>query len=361
MTEGASDTDELADSSDDLFADVEDASGSSGEDLGEPEQDEVFDPAGLDDEAIEEIGEDSVAAEDEIADVEAPVEPVEPVDTVLAEEVFEEDEIVYEDSVDEIVDVETEVFAEPAEDESEVFVVANATTSTASTSSTRQVQRALGTTTAKQGYYEYLPPSYSTSKKYPLMIFLHGLGENGDGKATQLERVVKNGPPMLIKNNKWPDNRTFVVLSPQHPGGGCPTADEVDKFLTYALSAYSIDPARVYLTGLSCGAYGVWNYLGKYTDKAVTAAVPIAGNGVSAFTTAGCNLGKVPIWAFHGDADKTVAVSGTTTPVTKLQSCASPKPEATATIYPGVGHDSWARTYDGSAGHDIYTWMMNHY
>jgi len=38
----------------------------------------------------------------------------------------------------------------------------------------------------------------------------------------------------------------------------------------------------------------------------------------------------------------------------------APPPPVTPklTIYPGVGHDSWTRTYDGSAGHDIYTWML---
>ena len=30
------------------------------------------------------------------------------------------------------------------------------------------------------------------------------------------------------------------------------------------------------------------------------------------------------------------------------------------TVYPGVGHDSWDRTYDLSAGHDIYSWLLTH-
>jgi len=32
--------------------------------------------------------------------------------------------------------------------------------------------------------------------------------------------------------------------------------------------------------------------------------------------------------------------------------------EAKLTIYPGVGHNAWDRTYDLSAGNDIYTWML---
>src|SRR5690606_35913921 len=306
--EGASDTDDVADSADDVFAENEDGAESSGAGLEDVVEDDAEEPADApedvanDHDDVEEevsntpvfdgepgdaLGEDGVETDEAFAEVEAPSE--DEVADVEVDEAVEDDAVAYEDTIEAAPSVADDVYAEPEEEASDFFAVAAATTSTKSTSGSRQVQRPLGTTTAKQGYYEYLPFGYSTSKKYPLLIFLHGLGENGDGKATQLERVVKNGPPMLIKNNKWSDDRTFVVLSPQHPGGGCPSADEVDKFLTYALSAYSIDTDRVYLTGLSCGAYGVWNYLGKYTDKAVTAAVPIAGNGVSAFNTAGCN------------------------------------------------------------------------
>lgn len=42
----------------------------------------------------------------------------------------------------------------------------------------------------------------------------------------------------------------------------------------------------------------------------------------------------------------------------RLMACPEPRGEQRLTIYPGVGHDSWSRTYNGSAGHDIYSWML---
>jgi hypothetical protein len=30
------------------------------------------------------------------------------------------------------------------------------------------------------------------------------------------------------------------------------------------------------------------------------------------------------------------------------------------TVYPDADHDSWSRTYDGSAGDDIYAWLLDH-
>lgn len=66
--------------------------------------------------------------------------------------------------------------------------------------------------------------------------------------------------------------------------------------------------------------------------------------------------------AFHGDADDVVSVSGTNVPIDNLLAdCpAPPRKEVLKTIYEGVTHDSWSRTYSGSAGHDIYTWLLGH-
>ena len=44
-----------------------------------------------------------------------------------------------------------------------------------------------------------------------------------------------------------------------------------------------------------------------------------------------------------------------------LASAQCPKPpamESKKTIYAGVGHNSWDMTYDGSAGHDPFAWML---
>ena len=171
--------------------------------------------------------------------------------------------------------------------------------------------------------------------------------------------MLHAGPPKLISKDQWPNSRPFIVLSPQHVGSGCPSADEVHDFITFATQSYGVDLSRVYLTGLSCGAIGSWSYLNKYLDQQIAAFVSIAGDGKGAWNNRGCELGKVPIWAFHGDQDPTVNVSGSKVPLEGLMQCPSPPLiEAKLTIYPGVKHDSWTKTYDLSAGHDIYAWLL---
>ena len=121
------------------------------------------------------------------------------------------------------------------------------------------------------------------------------------------------------------------------------------------MNNYNIDEDRVYLTGLSSGGHGVWEYTAKYPEV-VAAAVPIAGTGVGQNY---CELANVPIWAFHGENDATVAPSNSITPIQEINKCSNVV-EAKLTLYSGVGHNSWDRTYSGSAGHDIYSWMLSY-
>jgi predicted esterase len=214
---------------------------------------------------------------------------------------------------------------------------------------------------ATSGYYEYLPPHYGNGARYPLLVFRHGIGENGNG-VSELDKVLVNGPPKLIKANQWPEDRKFVVLSVQHTGDGCASVKETEDFLAFAMEKYDVDPKRIYLTGLSCGAIGSWDYLGTHTNEIIAAAVLVCGNGRPAFAKAGCSLGNVPIWAFHGLDDKTVVPEGSTETVASLKACTDPAPaDVKLTTYPGVGHDSWTMTYNlSNPENDIYAWMMSH-
>ena len=255
-------------------------------------------------------------------------------------------------------------------------------------------ERPIGTTESGAGYDEYLPPSYTpTGAPSPLLVFFHGYGETGDGTPEAISRLVAAGIPKYINVGGWPTDRPFVVLAPQHvedpPGfdfsscdgaqfGGscnmqvqdgngnaqpafCTTPDEVRDFIDYAVSHYNVDLSRVYITGLSCGAFGVWEYLASYGgDDEVAAAVPIAGEGRPAFATASCALGDTPIWAFTGLLEDTVDPQGSIEPMTALQDdCGVPADRAKLTVYPDRDHNSWDPAYGGANGDDIYSWMLD--
>ena len=74
-------------------------------------------------------------------------------------------------------------------------------------SSERLAQRPVGTTDAPLGYYEYLAADYDDDGSSPLLVFLHGFGESGDGSTNGLEILLATGIPQLIASDMWPAER----------------------------------------------------------------------------------------------------------------------------------------------------------
>lgn len=218
------------------------------------------------------------------------------------------------------------------------------------------------------GYLEYLPRTYAADgDPSPLLVFLHGAGEAGDGSEDSLKLVHDLGIPQMIAAGDWPEAQPFVVLAPQYgtepANSECDIADDLARFIEFALLSYNVDPSRVYLTGISCGAIGIWDYLATHGDEVVAAAVPISGHALWALEEAGCApLAKVPVWAFHGADDEVVPVSYVEEQIDEIHACDGADAAALElTVYPDTGHvEAIAQTYDGSAGHDIYAWMLEH-
>ena len=189
-------------------------------------------------------------------------------------------------------------------------------------------------------------------KDYPLLIFLHGKGEYGS-KTGDLD-LYKNGtiPELIHEGTDLP----FIVVSPQIDTGRWDT-DFVDEFIDYVIATYRVDEERIYMTGNSLGGVGTWEYASAYPDR-LAAMVPISGHG---FPLEACKFKDTPVWAFHNSVDPIVETTGSTDMVDALNNCQPPGIYSPIlTIYPEEGHDAWKRTYDGSAGHDIFSWMLSY-
>ncbi|MBR9760407.1 prolyl oligopeptidase family serine peptidase [bacterium] len=199
-------------------------------------------------------------------------------------------------------------------------------------------------------FWLYLPERYkqaSKEKPMPLIIYLHGSSRRGRDVA----EVKVNGLAHFIDKR---DDFEFVVVSPQalskHPWQTCWQPDDLIILLVHLLTNYHLDPKRVYLTGLSMGGYGTWAAIGKHADR-FAAAAPICGGGNPASAK---SIGKLPVWAFHGDDDLVVSVERSHEMVDAIKTA---KGNAKLTVYPGVGHDSYTRTY---ANPNLYEWFLKH-
>lgn len=129
--------------------------------------------------------------------------------------------------------------------------------------------------------YVHLPSSYNTSTKtYPTIIFFPGLNEVGTNAAL----VINNGPGAFIKQG-WNGNVTvdgatveFIVISLQ-PAAAYPNEVAINAKIKAIKSLYRVDPARLYLTGLSHGGWCSSTFVtgdpaaGPYTYASQIAAV----------------------------------------------------------------------------------------
>jgi predicted peptidase len=174
---------------------------------------------------------------------------------------------------------------------------------------------------------------------------LHGIGERG----ADIEKVKADGIPRILQSKpEFP----FVVVSPQCPDDTMwwDHHETLKSMLEELVSRYLVDPNRMYLTGKSMGGFGTWSFAMAYPDL-FAAIAPICGGGV--LENAG-RLERLPVWAFHGADDPFVPVAHSQSMVDAVRARGG---DVRFTVYEGVGHDAWTRTYENP---DLYRWFLLH-
>jgi predicted peptidase len=194
-------------------------------------------------------------------------------------------------------------------------------------------------------YLLHIPQGYNANldERWPVIIFLHGSGERG----TDINLVKVHGPPKIAANDPaFP----FIIISPQLPTGQRWDPAKLDVMLDGILANTRADRTRVYLTGLSLGGMGSWDWASKRPDR-FAAIAPVAARGD---ISGACALKDTPVWVFHGDSDAVVPAAGDIEMAAAVEQCGG-KPRIT--IYPATGHDSWTVTYGDAA---LYLWFLRH-
>ncbi len=148
--------------------------------------------------------------------------------------------------------------------------------------------------------YQFLvhyPEGYNenSNKKYPLLVYLHGRSIQG----TDIERVKTYGVLYQIIKGLAID---FIVVAPQCQSGW--DNNKLLEVLNYAETKFPVDQERVYLTGMSMGGYGCWQFAGAYPER-FAAIAPVCGGGNLKDAK---KLKNLPHWVFHGALDKPVPI-----------------------------------------------------
>ena len=219
-------------------------------------------------------------------------------------------------------------------------------------------------------YQVFLPEGWTPHQKWPVILFLHGAGERGDDGVLQTDVGIGTA----IRTNRGAINA--IVVMPQcrkHSWWTLPPMDEMAMAaLREATKEFHGDVQRTYLTGISMGGFGTWHLAEKYPGRFAALVVICGGirppvpalNAIpdlakaiaespQSYSDSADRIGKIPVWIFHGGADKIV-------PVTESQQMSEAMKKVGAEVhyteYPGVGHASWDKAYDEPK---LFPWLFS--
>ncbi len=213
----------------------------------------------------------------------------------------------------------------------------------------------------KLPYRLLAPDDYDPKKSYPLVIFLHGAGERGTNNEAQFVHGVspfakeagRKSHPCFLIAPQCPPGKRWVEVDWSAKAHTMPAEPSEPMALLLELlpqlqKRYSIDPKRIYVTGLSMGGFGTWDLLAR-RPSLFAAAVPICGGGDEATAA---RIKDVPVWVFHGDRDGVVKVERSRNMVAALRKAGG---KSKYTEYKGIGHNSWTQTYNDPA---VLKWLF---
>ena len=206
-------------------------------------------------------------------------------------------------------------------------------------------------------YAVFVPADYSGDRPYPLILFLHGYGER---RGTERDHLDFTLPPAVRSRE---DTFGFIVVCPQGYSGSW-RADGDDaraamEILALIEKQYNVDHSRIYLSGVSSGATGVWELAARYPAR-WAAIVPVA-------TASGdpgqvSPIAKIPCWCFHNSYDVGSPPAIPRRMIAALRE-AGGSPRYTEFLEltsdqrgdPLAAHDAWDKAYNMP---ELYDWMI---
>ena len=214
------------------------------------------------------------------------------------------------------------------------------------------------------------PENFDTTKKYPIIFFLHGAGERGNDNDKQLTHGAKlfltddfrkNHPAVVIfpqcnANSYWANLELETINTVRFFNfvkGGAPTKPMalllklIDKITKESFT----DKNRVYVGGLSMGGMGTFELL-RRKPHTFAAAISICGADNIA------NVKKyknVPLWIFHGGIDDVIDPQFSYSVYKELKNLGH---EPKFTVYPKANHNSWDSTF---AEPELMNWLLGNH
>ena len=236
------------------------------------------------------------------------------------------------------------------------------------------IDRTITTAGESFRYQVYVPSDYTPSKTWPVIVSLHGNGRQGtDG-------MLQTGTDFAIRIRENRAPFPAIVVFPQAKSGTRWFYPQMQQLvmaeLDRTIAEFRVDTTRLYLQGYSMGATGSYRLAYKFPDR-FAAVVVVAGrveagvgytpdeitvdhatNPVIAssdpFSALAAGLRNIPMWIFHGDADRNVPVDQSRRLVAALRSLGAP---LRYTELPGADHDNAPPKAYAEA--ELFQWLLS--
>ena len=228
-----------------------------------------------------------------------------------------------------------------------------------SSTAAQDVKSGLLTRTVKLGgesytYQVFVPASLAGKKDVPVIVFLHGIGQRGEGGFLPADGVAGGFVRQYL------EQVPAVALLPQCRKGKYWHDPEMERMIMAELeqtaSEFSADPKRLYLAGVSMGGFGAWHLAAGHPGKFAALAVICGGStltGGDRFTPVARKIGRTPVWVFHGSDDRVVPVTESRRMVEALKAVEGSRVRYSE--YEGVGHNVWLNV---AAEPGLLPWLL---
>jgi uncharacterized protein YjdB/poly(3-hydroxybutyrate) depolymerase len=216
-------------------------------------------------------------------------------------------------------------------------------------------------------YRLFIPDGYNATTSYPLVLFLHGAGERGtdnnaplDGsQGAKLWAEIANQAsyPCFVLAPQCPSDKQWVNTNwslGSYSITNIPMSTElkmVKDIIETLETQYNIDASRLFITGLSMGGYGTWDFILRYPSM-FKAAIPICGAGDPSKASL---ISTMPLRVFHSSDDPTVPVAGSRDMVNAINALGPNTRTEFYTEYTDQGHFSWLNAYNTP---DLVNWLF---
>jgi predicted esterase len=167
-----------------------------------------------------------------------------------------------------------------------------------------------------QPYSVKIPADYRPDGRYPLLVFLHGSGQDDRNELTR----------------DWLPSG-FILLAPRARGtsnwyNSDHAQDDIREAVEDVVSNYAVDGSRIILAGFSMGGYGVYRTYkedpSRYRALAIFSGIPRipggAGDGPDFLEKEDLSMfARPPMFVFHGGKDRNCPIEQTRALVARLK------------------------------------------